>query len=237
MKNGWICLHRRMLEWEWYSDTNVVRVFIHCLLKANWRDKRWRGMKIGRGSFFTSSSKIAEELHLTRMATRTALDKLKSTQEITTQSTNKGLLVTVLKYDSYNNMAPAQQPPEQPAGNHQATNEQPQLNKKNKGNQENMGRAPTPEESIEDEIEGIQPFQKDPNRVPIGATAHERWETIANHADTEYAELMATRREDVIRSLQKFALHFEEQDWPTKNWRLRLKAWIIKDSQYWRRPA
>lgn len=226
-----------MLEWEWYSDTNVVRVFIHCLLKANWRDKQWRGMKIGRGSFFTSSSKIAEELHLTRMATRTALDKLKSTHEITTKATSKGLLVTVLKYDSYNDVSPASQPPGQPRNSHQATSKQPQLNKENNVNLENKGRSPTLEQAIEDELGEIQPFQKNPHRVPAGATAHDRWETIASHADSEYADLMATRRDDLVRSLQKFALHFEEQEWPTKNWKLRLKAWIIKDSQYWRKSA
>ena len=42
---GYIKLHRKLLEWEWYSDTNVKIVFLHCLLMANHDDTKWRGAK------------------------------------------------------------------------------------------------------------------------------------------------------------------------------------------------
>jgi hypothetical protein len=45
---GWLKLHRKLLQWEWYPDVNVRLVFIHCLLKANYEDKHWKGKLIKR---------------------------------------------------------------------------------------------------------------------------------------------------------------------------------------------
>ena len=39
--NGWIKLHRNLLDWEWYSDIKVCRVFLHLLLTANFKDGNW----------------------------------------------------------------------------------------------------------------------------------------------------------------------------------------------------
>ena len=33
---GFINLHRKILDWEWYDDINVFRVFTHLLLTVNW---------------------------------------------------------------------------------------------------------------------------------------------------------------------------------------------------------
>jgi hypothetical protein len=49
--------------------------------------------------------------------------------------------------------------------------------------------------------------------------------------------LMATKRDDVIRSLQKFALHFEREGWTPKNWKLRLKSWFLDDAPKWGRKS
>lgn len=101
MSQGWICLHRRLLEWEWYSDVNATRLFLHCLLKANHKDKKWQGKTIPRGSFVTGRSVLADETGLTQQQIRTALNKLKSTNEITIKATNKNSLVTVVNYGVY----------------------------------------------------------------------------------------------------------------------------------------
>lgn len=36
---GWISLYRKILNWEWYSDANTFRLFIHLLLQANHEEK------------------------------------------------------------------------------------------------------------------------------------------------------------------------------------------------------
>lgn len=101
---GWICLHRKLLNWQWYSDINVKVLFIHLLLKANYEDKVWKNIVIKRGQLVTSISKLAEETRQTIRQTRVALDKLKMTNEITIKTTNKYTLVTIENYDNYQNI-------------------------------------------------------------------------------------------------------------------------------------
>lgn len=64
MGNGWIKLHRKLLEWEWYDDSNAFRLFIHCLLKSNHEERQWRGIVINRGEFVTSQESLSKELKL-----------------------------------------------------------------------------------------------------------------------------------------------------------------------------
>lgn len=98
---GWIKLYRKFLNWEWYKDNNVKVVFIHLLLTANHKDKKWKGKIIKRGQKLTSINHLAQETNLTVQQTRTALNKLKSTSEITTNTTSKYTLITVEKYNDY----------------------------------------------------------------------------------------------------------------------------------------
>ncbi len=101
MHRGFIVLHRKIVEWEWYSDANVFRVFTHLILTANWEPKKWKGVSVKRGQKITSIQHIAEETGLTPQSVRTALKKLKITGELTTKSTNKYTVVTLTNYDFY----------------------------------------------------------------------------------------------------------------------------------------
>ena len=42
-------MYRSFLDWEWYPDTNCVRLALHFILKANYRAKKWKGLIIDRG--------------------------------------------------------------------------------------------------------------------------------------------------------------------------------------------
>ena len=101
MSEGWISIHRKILEWEWYSDINVCRVFIHCLIKANHTGKKWQGVAIKRGQFITSNATLAHECNLSVKQVRTSLDKLKETGEVASNSTNKYTVVSMLNYEKY----------------------------------------------------------------------------------------------------------------------------------------
>jgi len=115
--DGWIKLHRKILDWEWYDDPNTFRLFLHLLLIANHEDKKYRGVLVKRGSVVTGRIKLAEELGLSEREVRTALTKLKSTSEVTSKSTNKFTIVSIINYDKY------QQNDQQPV--RPATNERP----------------------------------------------------------------------------------------------------------------
>lgn len=104
--DGFIKIHRRMLKWEWYKDTNTKVLFLHCLLKANWKDGRFQGIEVPRGSFVTSLSTLSEELSskeqtFTVQNVRTSLKHLTLTGELTSKSYSKYRIITVNKYNEY----------------------------------------------------------------------------------------------------------------------------------------
>jgi len=116
----WVKLHTKLLNWEWYSDINTTRLFIHLLLKANWKDSRYRGYEVSRGSLVTGRKKLAKETGLTEQQIRTSLNKLKSTNEITIKTTKNFSIISIVNYEMYqqNNQE----------DNQQATNKQPTSN-------------------------------------------------------------------------------------------------------------
>lgn len=128
--DGWIKIHRRLLDWEWYDDNNVVRVFLHLLLTANYEPKKWHGQTIERGTLITGRIALAQETNLSEQQVRTALKKLESTGEITTKSTNQFTIITICNYERYQTTETAEQPTNQPANNQQITNEQPTDNQR-----------------------------------------------------------------------------------------------------------
>lgn len=141
MCSGFIQLHRKFLEWEWYDDHNTKIVFLHLLLKANYKPKKWRGEEIKRGQFITSTNTLSSDLQLSVQQIRTCLSKLESTGEINKQSTNKLTKITICKYDSYQsfeNDDNKQITNKQQSNNNQITIKQQQHNKEIKKERNNI---------------------------------------------------------------------------------------------------
>lgn len=101
MNVGWIKLHRQILNWEWYSDTNTFRLFLHLLLTANFKDQKYQGKLIKKGSLLTGRDKLSYETGLSVREVRTCLERLKSTNEIAIKSNSKGTEIQVVNYDKY----------------------------------------------------------------------------------------------------------------------------------------
>ena len=121
---GWIKIHRKILEWEWYDDCNVFRLFFHLLLTVNYEDKNWHGTTIQAGQIITSVDKLAGSLHLSTQQIRTAINKLKNTGEITSETTNKYTIITICNFAKYQSFESVEQQTKQQTNNNQITNEQ-----------------------------------------------------------------------------------------------------------------
>lgn len=120
-----IVVNRSLLDWEWYSDLPVRILFQHMLLLANWKPGKFQGMDILPGSFPTSVESLATEAGISIQQVKTALSKLKSTNDITTTATKKFTVVTIVNWAKYQNV----QPTKQPSNNRQSTSDQPQDNR------------------------------------------------------------------------------------------------------------
>lgn len=131
MKNNnngsWIKLHRKLCDWEWYTEPLTCHLFIYLLLNANYEDGSYRGVEVKRGQILTGRRKLAEKTGLSEQQIRNQLNRLKSTNELTIKSTKQYSIIELTNYDHY------QQTNQQ--NNQQSTNEsadnQP-LSKKNK---------------------------------------------------------------------------------------------------------
>jgi len=100
---GYIKLWRKFTSWEWHDNPNVVTLFIHCLLMANWEDKRWQGVEIKRGEFATTYKHLSDTTGLTIQQVRTALKKLEDSGEVVTNKKRgrSHTFIRVCKYDDY----------------------------------------------------------------------------------------------------------------------------------------
>lgn len=101
--NNFIKLSRKILDWEWYTDEHTKTLFIHCLLRANWKKGSFRGVSVKRGEFITSLQNLAIETGLTVKEVRTALKHLESTEEIKVEKLKFGRLIVIVNYDLYQN--------------------------------------------------------------------------------------------------------------------------------------
>lgn len=99
--NGFVKIHRKLMQWGWYQDNVVKGVFLHLLLMASYCEMPWRNITIMPGQVVTSYGRLSEDLGFTVRQVRTALEKLNSTGEITRETTNKYQLITIVNWRDY----------------------------------------------------------------------------------------------------------------------------------------
>lgn len=100
-EGNYIKINRKILDWEWYGNINTKILFLHMLLKANWKDGKFEGTTVPRGSFISSYPRLATECDLTVNELRTALKHLVSTGEVTVKAHAKYSVFTVNNYCQY----------------------------------------------------------------------------------------------------------------------------------------
>lgn len=125
-EEGFISIDRKIVNWEWYKDTNTKVLFLHLLLIANWKDGRFKGYEVPRGSVITSIAHLAKGAGLSYKAVRTSLEHLQMTGEVTIKTTNKFSIITIEKYGFYQDPTPR---------NNKQTNRQSTINQQSNNNQ------------------------------------------------------------------------------------------------------
>lgn len=100
-EGNFVKIDRKILSWGWYTDPNTCHLFLHCILRANWKPGEWKGVHYERGQFITSLASLSRDTGLSVKQVRTALKHLKETNEVASRSTSKFTVITVNNYDKY----------------------------------------------------------------------------------------------------------------------------------------
>lgn len=98
---GWIKIHRRLLDWEWMNCPNMVALWVYLLMKAANEDKDWQGETIEKGQLITSVSTISRETGIPTASVRRGLERLIMSKQVSIQTTKKWSKITICKYESY----------------------------------------------------------------------------------------------------------------------------------------
>lgn len=143
---GWIKLHRKLTEWEWYKEPKMVLLFVHLLLMANHEPKKWQGIDVQRGQVITGLDALNKATGISYQSLRTCLSRLENSGNLTSKSTNRFRIITLCNYETYqiadresNKPTNKQLTNKQQAGNKQLTankNVKKEKNEKNEKKQE-----------------------------------------------------------------------------------------------------
>lgn len=215
--NGYIRLHRKLVEWGWYSDCVVKDVFLHILMTASYTDGWYMGIKLEPGQAIIKQGKLANELGFSRQQIRTALDKLQSTHEITLDATNKFTVATVENWAMYqcnDSESNHQITNEQPSNNHQITNEQPTyiyINKESKKVRKEKGNKVIKKESDKEKKSRYGEY----DNVLLTDAEHEK---LLNEFPLDYAERIDRLSEYMASTGRTY-----------KNHLATIRAWARKD--------
>lgn len=105
-KNGWIKLHRKMLDNPIImKDAEYLAVWMYLLLNATHAEypALFKGKKImlQPGQLITGRKSIAEELSVNESKVRRIMDAFENDQQIDRQRSNKNTLVSLKNWDKY----------------------------------------------------------------------------------------------------------------------------------------
>ena len=95
---GFIKIPRDIINRPWVTHSGTLRVYIELLFNAAWKDFEYNGTTLKKGQFITSIGRLANRCQLSVQQTRTALAHLRSTNDITVETTSKFSIITVFNH-------------------------------------------------------------------------------------------------------------------------------------------
>ena len=129
---GFIVIHRKIMESQSYSrGFNYFGLMCWLVLNASWKKSFYNGHECNRGQLFVGYDYLSKQTGFSTRTLRTMLQNLIYDEFIVTKPTNKGTVITICKYDTYQKSRKAERQidDKQPTSNRQATDKQPTTNK------------------------------------------------------------------------------------------------------------
>lgn len=103
--NGWIKVWRKIEETSFYKDSYALHLAIHLIQRSNHKPTKFimnkREVTLERGQVIVGRFSLAEDTGMTPSTVRDKLALLKNVGFCDIKSTNKFSIVTICKYDAY----------------------------------------------------------------------------------------------------------------------------------------
>jgi len=139
---GWITIHRQIIDSPIYSDSHAVHLWLHLLILANHKDNTFvmNGVvkSLKRGQFITGRDKLVSATGINRSKIERLLKTFVELEMIEVKTSNRNRLVTLINYDSYQSDSAERATSEQPVSNQRATGEQLVSTNNNVNNENNV---------------------------------------------------------------------------------------------------
>lgn len=136
--DGWIKLHRKLIDNPIMQKPELLQLFIYCLLKANHETQRiifnGQEIEIKSGQFITGRNAMAKDLKQNPKSTYNRLQILKNIEILDIKTNNKFSLVTVRNYELYQSQETKK---DSKKDNQRTTRGQPEDTNKNDKNDKN----------------------------------------------------------------------------------------------------
>lgn len=150
MDTGFITLHRKIIDNPVWKNSQLSHLFIHLLLLATYGDTKflWNGKEevLKRGQLITGRYALAEATGISPNTIKGYLKILENIGIITRKSTNKFTIITIIKYNQYQDrrVNHTTKDTSQTPARHQPDTTFNNINKDNNINKESGDKSPTP---------------------------------------------------------------------------------------------
>ena len=133
---GFVKLYRRSFESIVWKNPKLWRFWTWALMKATHRKYTalvgYQEVELQPGQFVTGRNKAVEETGLTSRQWRTCRALLEKHQKLTSKTTNKYTIITIVNWDTYQHSPKEKRPAKRPANDQQTTTYKNYKNIKNK---------------------------------------------------------------------------------------------------------
>lgn len=99
--NGFIVIDRNIEDWRWWGCPHATALWLHLLVKANWKDGYFMGHEVHRGETVTSYRHLSEETGMSEATVRRWLMQLKKDGAIQIKSSSKFSIIRIVNYEKY----------------------------------------------------------------------------------------------------------------------------------------
>lgn len=172
-EGGYIKLYRGFMDHPFYKDSDIKAVWLHLLFLAT--SKPYETMlgnqvvQLEPGQLICGTFDLANELGLSRQNIRTILGKLEAEGMIARNSTNKGSLITVVKYSAYQGKNTKKANQQLTSTFNQQTNQQTNQRKpSNGGASGNTSTSEPTSSSTSSKTTKLTTIQENKNNTPNG---------------------------------------------------------------------